>query len=379
MKESSIMQRTVTCVAVLAISACHGGAKSGAGSGSGSGSAAAAKSTDEASGRCVETALFAPRALGKGGNDMYRGLQIDPVTKDIYAVDLHTIVRVPAAGGEPAIVVNSEAGVGSWFWLRSDRFLFPGDDVSKNGEQAVLFAMPREGGELTPIIPIPAGDPSTFHRLSDVRVIGDDVYWQVDEGTRGKRDSTHSFFTTSWKEPGTPKRLFSSKHDVDGDLMTPGFVIAGGRAYILEKLGDTADSQVENVIDLATGAVSRLAPALGGFVIGGDAESLIVRRIGTRSDETGAFRMKSDGTQVLRISETVAPRLAVRDGTWAVVAHNRHKGIIEVSTVVAATGAHKALGCVNGDATVHAMALTDDAIYVSVFRSSKATILRFAR
>ena len=376
------MHRSVTCVAILAISACHGDAPrggTGAASSDGSGSSGAGSSADAALSACTETPIFPPRSTGDSGNDLYRKIVVDPATHDLYFSDLHTIYRVAAGGGEPQVVLPRAKGGGRQFWLAPDRLLVAGNDVwLDNKVHAVLFTMPRGGGDLQPMIDVPAGDVRTFRSVEDIEIIGDDVYWRLDEGTRGGHDTTHTLLTTSWTHPGQPRVLYTTKLNASGDLLTSGSVIAGGRVYLLEDRGKSADPHAATVIDLATGAVSQADPGLNGYVVDGDANWILVRHDSSKDGKMGLIRMRPDGSQAVQIGTSLRPHLATRGDTWALADHNGKTATTEVS-VIAASGEKKLLGCVNGDATVHAIAIGDDAIYVSVFRNNKATILRFAR
>lgn len=363
------MHRSLTFVAILAISACRGDAPRAAvssdGSGSGSGSA-------EVAGSCSETPLFPARSTGDSGNDLYRKIQIDPATHDVYFSDLHTIYRAPGAGGEPQVVLPRAKGGGQQFWLVPDRLLLAGNDVWLDKVHAVLFSTPRGGGDLQPIIDVPANDGRMFHMVRSVAVVGDSVFWDLDEGHPGAHDETHTFLTTSWTQPGEPKVLYKTRYAIAGDLF-----VAGGRAYIVEDRGKN-DEAHETVIDLASGAVSPVDPALGGHVVGGDESWILVRRTTSKDGKVGTIRMRPDGSQVAQVGTGIMTRLATRGDVWALAEHDSHTNTTEVS-VIAPSGEKKVIGCVNGDATVHAIGLGDDAVYVSVFRKSKATILRFPR
>lgn len=383
-----LMHRSVTCVAILAISACRGDAPrggTGTASGNGSGSvsvgaavSASASGSSDTPGACTETPLFPARATGDSGNDLYRKIIVDPATHDVYFSDLHTIYRAPNAGGEPVVVLPRAKGGGHQFWLTPDLLVLAGNDVWLDKVRAVVFTTPRHGeGGLQPVIDVPADDVRTWHGVNDVTIVGDDVYWQLDEGTRGTREKTHTFLTTSWTHPAPPKVLYTTKFDVSGDLVTPAFVVAAGRVYVHEDRGKSGAEHTVT-IDLATGTVSQDDGSAGGFVMGGDARWILVRRQRSTDGNAALVRMRPDGSEAVQIGAGLLPRVATRGDTWAIADRNLRAKMTEVS-VVATNGEKKRLGCVNGDATLHAIGIGDDAVYVSVFRNGKATILRFAR
>jgi hypothetical protein len=212
-----------------------------------------------------------------------------------------------------------------------------------------------------------------------VRVLGDTAYWYIQEGERGTSDRTTSFLTTSWTHPGEPRVLYTTtKRASYGNMMTPDFVVAGGKLYLTEET-KAAGTDPQLVIDLETGARSAPPAALGGYVIAGDEHWIVVRHDGMSGTPMGAVRMRPDGSQPVQIADNPYPDLAIGRDAWAIATTDYRTRTTEVATVSPSTGQRKRLGCIAPGATIPAIALGTDAVYVSVFRNQQATILRYAR
>jgi hypothetical protein len=253
----------------------------------------------------------------------------DSKSGDVYFSTGAELYVLPKGEQEPKLISERPQDIWSSFWLIDDGFLLPsGFQVPLvDTEIAVLYKMPRDGGEPTVQVAAPiSSDDGWVYHIQDVAVVGDDVYWIAEDSftaepwrTPPDYDDTYYLRTTHWKNPGEPVELYKAKHELSGLL------IAGGKAYVDEDLTDEIGSDsVQRIIALdGSGAEAMTAQdKYGGEIVAADDDSLIY----TNSDSDdfsmfGSYRVAPDGSgkekldDVYLISFGGTPA-AHRDGTW---------------------------------------------------------------
>jgi hypothetical protein len=151
---------------------------------------------------------------------------------------------------------------------------------------------------------------------------------------------------------------------------------AGSDVYFEEEVDTGGYRQLR--VSSAGGATTEVEPALKGKVLAGNADQILVARSDYESSNYGIFIMRPDGSNAVKILDSpVASEHAERDGVWAVVAFPGAGKTFMLYSYSATTGL-KTIGCVEAaNTTIHAAALTQKEVYVSIYRNEKATILRY--
>jgi hypothetical protein len=340
---------------------------------------------------CEASNLFSPRPLGDSGLEVISDIEQDPTSGDLYfstGTDLY-ILRPDSA--EPQLLAPRPTDIWAEFWLLDDRILLPSGFQTPLIEQevAVLFTMPRQGGDPDVQVGAPASDEFGWSYLvGSVEVAGDDVYWvgqdRFNDTTQPLGGETTYFIRrTSWRSPGTPEELYSGAEPLSA------IIVAGGYAFFDEDLPEDspdAPGSRQRIIDLAAGKVieETAEERYGGVVVAGDDDSLLVTRwSGDPTEEYGTWYVSIDGTAETKLGDTLllrylGPATAVSRGdTWAfaslVGANEMH-----VYTFSESAGLED-IGCVDADVSHTGIEVMPDRVVLSTFANPDSSIVVFDR
>lgn len=360
----------------------NSGTDTGTGTGTGTGT-----DTSTSVGACKEVPLFAPLAIGTpsdgGGDDLIRAIQVDEANGDIYFSGYADLYRLPAGAAAPSKLMERPAA-GDDFWLRTDRILFPSGLAFSlvQDSTSILMSTSRDGSGLTTVVPIQpaAPDPVLWNvTVSSIALAGDNLFWIDKRGeiaiTALDTKFTYTVYEKPWASAGTPpKQLYQSSQGLDS-LFT-----AGTDIYVKETVGDPLSGTSRQLrIAAAGGTPVEMAPLVKGDVLDGDDQSILVARSDFDTGSYGIFSMRPDGSNEVKLSDGIFLSQHVsRKGLWGIV---DFPGLSEGFPVYtySTTGGRRSLGCIDSaDTTVHAAALTDSALYVSIYRRARTTILRFS-
>jgi hypothetical protein len=354
----------------------------GCGDGNGPGSAGGGGSKDSGSsggsgggGACKEPApLFAPLVLGdawgEGGSDMIRTIRIDEATGEMFFNGYSQMFYMAPGSSTPTVLMQVASGM-THFWLMTNELLFPGTT------DTVLYTTLRTGGALTPLV---AAAPSTTDRPSRVSlweaVDLKNVYWVDNRGLRlveTPPPDLNTIYKSAWRSPeATPTQLYQGNLDLER------LVIAGSYVYFREETAKDSNKYRPMRVGVFGDAATDLTATLNGDVLAGNNQELVVSRMDLQNNSWGLFVMQPDGTNQVKVDDSMLiNEIAEREGTWAFVDFPGGDEVFRLFTYSAATG-RRDIGCVvDDDTTIHAAALTADAMYVAIYRHDKTTILRY--
>ncbi|MDD9939612.1 MAG: hypothetical protein OXU20_00990 [Myxococcales bacterium] len=334
--------------------------------------------------------LFEPRALGEDGNEVIGTIRYDEATGDVYFATRSELYVLRAGGSEPVLIGGSAGNVWDEFWLRDEEILMPSGWrlAPVRAEVSVLAALPRAGGDVRMRLgtPISIAGREVFE-TSNLRVVGDDVYWITGERLHGPgadagdpHRTSYAVHRARWSDPTSAVVLYRSRWKLSG------LVVAGGYLFVNETTVDTpmASGGVQRILDAKDGR--RLAETsqarYGGVVVTGDAESLLVTRFDyEHSDNFGTWHMRPDGSHATRLSNvlllSIGPVPAIsRGGEWMVVSLMTGEKEMAVYTFSEAHGQQR-LGCFDEGDSTFAMDVADGRALVGVFRDGKNAIMSF--
>jgi hypothetical protein len=295
--------------------------------------------------------------------------------------------EVPLKGGSPSLLgPRPNDDLGGEFWLSEGQLLFPAGFATPliEDQLAVLFGTDRNAGSPKVLVSIP-NPPSIEwqYDVSDVQVVGDDVYWLArDRHTDSPSDlvpeweTTHVLRRSSWRTPGTPEDLYSSEHAFDG------LVIAGKLAFVKQELEPKSYEYEQRIVDLETkAALDESAEAkFGGAVVAGDAESLFVSVLQLEPPyESGVFRVAPDGSGRALVSENSFSRDFVREGDGWVFTDGQTLTDPTLVFSYRVGEEPKQIGCIEKSGTSYALTATSGKAYLGLFRDNTTTILEYAR
>jgi hypothetical protein len=376
--------------ALLATSggACGGGDPAAAGgTGGGLGATTGGGGKTGGSGSCAEQPLFPLRALGPGGDDLYRGIRLDEATGDLYFSDLDELFVLRAGASAPQKLGDR----GDAFWLAADTILFPGP-IYNPTTLTVLSGMSRNGGALTDLVTTPrAPSFNDLFEVGDVLVVGDDVIWVAREMHTSNPAAlpptwdhkTYYIRKTSWRSPSTPQVLYTGTRDLFG------LVVGGSKLYVSEETGAVdSNDYAGKIVDLAGGGAQpgTTEDRYGGLVVDADEASVMVSREGdpTIPGKWGIYRLALDGSGEAQVMRSPALFrgvffLAHRNGTW-VFTESPTFGDPDDVYAYSVAGGKRRLGCVSDDIPTNSFGveLSASSVFVSVLRNSMlAGILRY--
>lgn len=352
--------------------------------------------SDATAGDCEETPLFPFRAMGNargnGGSDMIRQIREDSDTGELFFTNLDTLFRLAPGAKEPEEIASGEE-FGGDFYLTPDQFLFPGGSfleaalkmasglAADTELQPILVSMPREGGELTMQLGIPASTTEESYLFTGhVHVVGDNAVYEYRHGPKetGSYDLQYAAVIEmdSWKEPGDPVELYRSASGVGFDSL----LVVGTNVYVTLIQGEGADTEwLQVIVNLQTQTVAdkTAEELLGGKVIGGDEDWVLVERTDPEAP-WGVFRMRPDGSDAEAVlPEDLASDFDQAHGTWVIeTLGDLDDDRFYVNTYTGSDGL-KQIGCINGeDTTVHVLRAGKDAVFASVYREDRASIFK---
>ena len=395
----------LACAAALVVTACesedsksvagdNGSIPSGTGGAGGSGG-------QPGGGKCntAERPLFTARAFGDNG-DVVGHLEFDAKSGDLYLSadkELHVLRK---GAQEPALFATRPPDVWNAFWLEDDQFLFPrGFLVPLVDEaQTVLFTMPRSGGDATVLVPAPKNeDPEYRYTIGQVVVTGDDVFWIATDGHTDNiarippiYDDTYFIRRTSWRSPGTPADVYSTKQELSN------LIVAGGYVFVDRELpnrdaGVTGGDAEQIILDRSTGTPlsESTSQRYKGEVIYASDDALIVTRVDVENVENlGTFYLAPDGSGETKLGNTlilsIGTPLVTHEGSEFALASTINdpsdplNSDMHVFTFSKAAGLRE-IGCFDGSGTEHAIEIAGDQVLVSVRRNDTNTVLAFNR
>jgi hypothetical protein len=357
------------------------GCGSGGGGNDGSGGSAGSNG-----GTCSEQPTFPARGYGDDNTDLIRQIRIDDATGDMYFTTYSDLYVLRSGASEPAAISH----LGGAFWLTDDAFLFP-NGFAIDDPIVVLHSVPRTGGDATAAITSPASTSrNDVFNLGDSALIGDQLVWITSSFHTSNPDRLPRVYDskkwevrkTSMKSPAAAQTLYTSSRELST------IVADRTNIYVEEETGaEQSRDFVQRIIGLESGAVDAMTAdeKFGGAVVAGDDRSLIIAADIDQDHldtKPGIFRIAPDGSgkaalhDELLLSKWIF-NIASSRGTWG---FERSTALAEPHQVYAYTvaGGVRNIGCANGnDTTAHAIAVGQNAVFLSIYRGSMSTILRF--
>jgi hypothetical protein len=268
------------------------------------------------------------------------------------------------------------------FWVVGDQLLFPINDVFRESpdptQLPVAHFIDRLEGNLHAVVsePAPTGNNRVTIVTKNVVMDGDELLW-LEYETDGSLAPTYRARRTEWRTPAESITWYESARELDQ------LVAAGGMGYVVDDAtAPTPESRRSVMVHLADDRVEPVTALerFGGAVVAADEQSIIISS-GSIDDleRYGTFRVAPDGSgrQQLAALDGTSMKLVHRGGRWAFMAGDAAS---RFDIFVYQPGSEpRRVGCIDG-ATLGALELGDDEVFVSVFRGegAGATLARFA-